>query len=293
MPLEDVQLDKDESHQPQEGVPEVQKASFEAPVSSCNKQNQVQESFQEFTHTQQLVTQTVSQLHPDFDFQKQHNQKPGARIDDINHRQAPGRVQCLTAPDNFRTRYLQQFLSLERDTGCRIQWRIVIQIKYVIPVRPCQAADIRNIERYEISDHPVFAEVTIESVDDEDFMAIMEETYEDPERAIAFAVVYGLSYEEAQEIAEAEYQENWYSIGAIEAMVLLDDEADEAVEDSLENYIEDCVLPEVPEWIVPYFDEEAWKRDARMDGRGHILAGYDGAEEEAQVAGTYYSVFRM
>ena len=30
----------------------------------------------------------------------------------------------------------------------------------------------------------------------------------------------------------------------------------------------------------PYFDREAWKRDARMDGRGHCLGSYDGGEYE-------------
>ena len=42
-----------------------------------------------------------------------------------------------------------------------------------------------------------------------------------------------------------------------------------------------------------YFDEEAWKSDARMDGRGHIISRYDGCENEEKVNGTWYYIFRQ
>ena len=61
-----------------------------------------------------------------------------------------------------------------------------------------------------------------------------------------------------------------------EYMVLTDYEADQAWEEELDHYIDDCM--EIPESIERYFDREAWKRDARMDGRGHVLSSYDGQE---------------
>ena len=57
-------------------------------------------------------------------------------------------------------------------------------------------------------------------------------------------------------------------------------DADYAWDQSLDSYLEDCVYPELPENMVSYFDDEAWKRDARMDGRGHSLSSYDGSEHD-------------
>lgn len=59
-------------------------------------------------------------------------------------------------------------------------------------------------------------------------------------------------------------------------LALTDDEADDAVDERLEEYIDDCL--EIPDHLASYFDRDAWKRDARMDGRGHTLATYDGHE---------------
>ena len=58
-------------------------------------------------------------------------------------------------------------------------------------------------------------------------------------------------------------------------------------------YIEECILPELPENMQNYFDEEAWKRDARIDGRGHAISRYDGNEEEVKINDTYYYNYRQ
>lgn len=74
------------------------------------------------------------------------------------------------------------------------------------------------------------------------------------------------------------------SCGRAEYAVGTDEEADEAWEQSLDFYIEDCITPELEKIQIGSlssyitFDEETWKRDARMDGRGHSLASYDGDE---------------
>ena len=72
--------------------------------------------------------------------------------------------------------------------------------------------------------------------------------------------------------------------------VLTDSEADQKEDEYLDNYIDECL--EIPEHIRPYFDE-AWKRDARMDGRGHTLNRYDGTEYEEKVNGTWYYIYRQ
>lgn len=84
-----------------------------------------------------------------------------------------------------------------------------------------------------------------------------------------------------------------YSYGNGEYLVLTDEEADEKEDEQLDNYLEECIYPELPENLRYYFDDEAWKRDARMDGRGHMISTYDGAEYEEKVNNTWYYIYRI
>ena len=82
-------------------------------------------------------------------------------------------------------------------------------------------------------------------------------------------------------------------------LVLTDEEADEKWEELLDSYIEECITPEIDNIEIGHlssyitFDEEMWKRDARMDGRGHSLNSYDGNEDEETVNGTTYYIYRI
>lgn len=91
----------------------------------------------------------------------------------------------------------------------------------------------------------------------------------------------------AEEIEVEDYDENG------DYLVYTDDEADEAWGKELDNYIEECILPEIPERYRFYFDDEKWKRDAKYDGRGHSLARYDGNERTQDVNGTTYYIYRV
>lgn len=87
--------------------------------------------------------------------------------------------------------------------------------------------------------------------------------------------------------------DNTYNYSNQEYLVLTDEEADEEEDRQLDNYIEECVLCEIPNNLRGYFDDEAFKKDAKMDGRGHILSTYDGCEYEEEVNDTYYYIYRM
>ncbi len=63
-----------------------------------------------------------------------------------------------------------------------------------------------------------------------------------------------------------------------EYLVLTDEEADEAWDESLDSYLDECVLVDLPERTHGYFNRAAWTRDAKGDGRGHSLSTYDGQE---------------
>lgn len=93
--------------------------------------------------------------------------------------------------------------------------------------------------------------------------------------------------EEIQELDENEVEyEN------AEYLVLTDDEADKKWDEDLENYIDECILYQLPERYRQYFDRESWKSDARKDGRGNSLSRYDGYENEETVNGTTYYIYR-
>ena len=78
-----------------------------------------------------------------------------------------------------------------------------------------------------------------------------------------------------------------------EYIVATDEDADDLWEQALDDYIDECILPEIPETYQNYFDEEKWKNDARYDGRGCVLATYDGDENEEDVNGTTYYIYRI
>ena len=74
--------------------------------------------------------------------------------------------------------------------------------------------------------------------------------------------------------------------------VYTDEEADEVWEESMDNYIEECVLNELPEQYRQYFDDEKFKRDCSFDGRGHGLSSYDGEEHEVKIDDTWYYIYK-
>ncbi len=84
-----------------------------------------------------------------------------------------------------------------------------------------------------------------------------------------------------------------YKYGREEYYVLTDDEAEDMVDRRLDDYLEELVYSEIPEHLRGYFDDEAWKEDARMDGRGHTLSSYDGCEYEEKINGTWYFIYRQ
>lgn len=86
---------------------------------------------------------------------------------------------------------------------------------------------------------------------------------------------------------------NRVTVQGIEYLAGTDSEMDNFWEEDLENYIDECILPDLPENARRYFDNEAWKSDARMDGRAHSLNRYDGSEEETKVNGTSYFAYRQ
>jgi len=110
------------------------------------------------------------------------------------------------------------------------------------------------------------------------------------------AALYGIPPEEAvlalMQLTGVDYAEADSDIDDSVYLVLTDSEADIAATDSAEAYCDDIVLGDIPEHLQRYFDESAWVSDYLEEGRGEILACYDGVENEETVNGTTYYIYR-
>ena len=95
------------------------------------------------------------------------------------------------------------------------------------------------------------------------------------------------------EIQQSSYDENLFEYGSEEYLVVTDEEADELWEQELDNYLEDCIYPELTGNLANYFDDEAWKRDAKHDGRGHSLDRYNGHENYRNVQDETFYIYRQ
>lgn len=114
----------------------------------------------------------------------------------------------------------------------------------------------------------------------------IEITYNDNEEACG-------NQDEIDEISESSYDDSIFGYGRKEFAVYTDPEADAACSDWLDDYIDECVLSQLPDGLRFYFNSELYKDDCiGQDGRGHILSSYDGSENEETVNGVTYYIYR-
>lgn len=109
---------------------------------------------------------------------------------------------------------------------------------------------------------------------------------------LALAEFLNIDPSEVSEERYDHYDMRVFSADGGEYAVANDSEADNAWDQSLESYLEECVYPELPDPLKNYFDDEAWKHDARYDGRGHSLSSYDGKENEVKIGDEWFFIYR-
>ena len=129
-------------------------------------------------------------------------------------------------------------------------------------------------------------------LEDDELIILIEEKTDfsgrDAELCAAFVKMFDLSENDLEDI---EINDTRCSVQGVDYLAGDDEEMDSAWDENLENYIDECL--EIPESMERYFDREAWKSDAKIDGRGHSLNYYDGGEEEEKINGTYYFAYRQ
>ena len=77
-----------------------------------------------------------------------------------------------------------------------------------------------------------------------------------------------------------------------EYAVLTNSEAGDAANEAAVTYCQDVVTYEIPEHLQHYFDEDMWIADYLDEGRGHIIAHYDGEELYEDINGTTYYIYK-
>lgn len=132
--------------------------------------------------------------------------------------------------------------------------------------------------------------------EERDYLKSLEEKTEDDiddDRILALGNHLGLTYTEMyDDIIEAKYGDYNYEYGNQEYLVMTDCEANILYDECLSNYIEECILPELPKDYRKYFDNDAWKEDVAIDGREHWFS-YDGHEYYKEVDGEIYYIYRI
>jgi len=122
---------------------------------------------------------------------------------------------------------------------------------------------------------------------------LFAETYynaDEAKKVLAVGLNEGLTVRETLEIT---VEGRVVTCQGMDYLVGNDEEMDEEWDEYLENYIDDCLLCEIKdETLKNYFDRDAWKSDAKHDGRGHSLNGYDGGEDSRTVDGEEIYIYR-
>lgn len=75
--------------------------------------------------------------------------------------------------------------------------------------------------------------------------------------------------------------------------VLTDDEADDAINQYAQNYYNDIIEPEIPEYLRYYFDEDLWISEYIDDAyRGDALSA-DGYEHEYKLLNNIFYIYKQ
>lgn len=124
-----------------------------------------------------------------------------------------------------------------------------------------------------------FLLATLESATGTDWLdGFTKDLYNDDLKSIALMMHTGEIYED---------------LSADDYKVLTDDEADDAIKQCAQNYYDDIIEPEIPQYLQRYFDEDLWISDYIEDVyRGEALSA-DGHEHEYRLLGQIFYIYQQ
>lgn len=106
---------------------------------------------------------------------------------------------------------------------------------------------------------------------------------------IGIEVTVDIENEIKNEIGHRDY----YTVGDKEYKVLTDHDADADQYAYFENYYEELIEPNIPEYVIDYFNYDKWIADSLANSsRGDAIASYDGNEYYEVIYGVEYYIYR-
>lgn len=90
----------------------------------------------------------------------------------------------------------------------------------------------------------------------------------------------GESANYVEDINDLDIDDSEINFDGEELLILTDNEADYRADLDLDSLIEEVVYNEIPEIYQRFFDEEAYKNECLSYGRGQVISGYDGLENQ-------------
>lgn len=115
---------------------------------------------------------------------------------------------------------------------------------------------------------------------------------DDTDKIIAIMLMFNLPLENISDLITHE-RDNYWIIEGEDYLFGTDSEMDDEWDQDLDNYLDECVLSELPETVRIYFDKDAWKSNARMDGRGHSLNRWGGGDLEQKWNDEWYYAYQQ
>ncbi|CAB4217685.1 hypothetical protein UFOVP1492_63 [uncultured Caudovirales phage] len=157
--------------------------------------------------------------------------------------------------------------------------------------------EIESIEAERVSEIETAFKGTIQQImegdkEESDDDLLETDLGEEWKRKVALASHLGLSYQDCFDIEVDDGNSARVSYSGEEYLVCDDTEMEDRWDESLESYLDECVLPELDESVRRYFDKAAWKSDAREDSVGHSLNYYDGTHHTITVEDNW-NIFRQ
>ena len=127
-----------------------------------------------------------------------------------------------------------------------------------------------------------------------------DESMDDDSRLLSFyenVILYDVNEDEEKILALMEHTGDGYSecetyISLDNYRVYTDREANDALDQALDEYCEEHILSQIPSSLHQYFDDEEWKDDNSSD-RGSYLGQSDGDEHEETINGNTYYIYKI
>ena len=127
-----------------------------------------------------------------------------------------------------------------------------------------------------------------------------DESMDEDSRLLSFyenVILYDVNEDEEKILALMEHTGDEYSecetcISLDNYRVYTDREANDALDEALDEYCEEHILSQIPDYLQQYFDDEEWKSDNSSD-RGHYLGQSDGDEHEETINGSTYYIYKI